>query len=139
MSENRKVMLEILIYGLTSDKSRISDLLAKIQRQIDKRRADKPIVRALWYIDNGEKTDYEKQDWLINEANALFYVFVPTTYEIDDKFVANHLTSAKLMHKAIRKCKALNIKPKSTNKAKQIVPQEALSNNSPFEEFEILD
>ena len=63
MSENRKVMLEILIYGVTSDKSRISELLAKIQRQIDKRKADKSIVRALWYIDNGEKTDYEKQDW----------------------------------------------------------------------------
>lgn len=82
-----RILVEILIYGVEKDKTRIKTLLDDLEIQINKSRKAKRRVRVLWYIDKGELSIDEKKKWLIDNSNCAYYVFAPETYEIPSKYI----------------------------------------------------
>lgn len=96
-----KILVEILVYGIYKHKERIQIMLNEIQKQIDNSRKAKNRVRALWYIDKGEKNDEEKKQWLINTSNCKYYLFTPTNYDINSKYITSIVDTVKSLEDAI--------------------------------------
>jgi hypothetical protein len=108
-----RIMLEVLIYGLEKDKTRIKTLLDDIEIQINKSRKAKRRVRVLWYIDKGELSIDEKKKWLIDNSNCAYFVFVPETYQVSSKYISSMVDNIQQLEKSIQgmKQKGIQLKP----------------------------
>jgi hypothetical protein len=108
-----RIMLEVLIYGVEKDKTRIKTLLDDIEIQINKSRKAKRRVRVLWYIDKGELSIDEKKKWLIENSNCAYFVFVPETYQVSSKYISSMVDNIQQLEKSIQgmKQKGIQLKP----------------------------
>ena len=104
-----RIMVEVLIYGVEKDKTRIKTLLDNIEIQINKSRKAKRRVRVLWYIDKGELSIDEKKKWLIDNANCAYYVFAPETYEVSSKFILSIVDNIQDFEKSVQGLKQKGI------------------------------
>lgn len=104
------VLLEVLVYGTEDKKAEIKKVLENIQEQMGKCKKGK-YARILWYIDKGEKTEQEKKQWLIENANAKYCVFVPTTYLVKPKYISDILMQITKYEKSVVGMKTLGITP----------------------------
>lgn len=116
-----KILLEILVYGVESEKPKIKKMLDNIQEQLSKTKYGKK-ARVLWYIDKGEKTDEEKKQWLIDNANCIHYIFTNQNHTVTPTFVKDTVLRIKNFHKALTVLKNSNIKF-SKNKNDSIVTE----------------
>ena len=106
-----KVLIEFLFCGLEKDKEKINKKMEQLQEiMAASKKAD--LLRALYYIDKGEKTDDEKKEWLIENAKCRYYCIVEPTQIIDKDFVKNKLNHIKRFQTAFDNLRAggLNIK-----------------------------
>jgi ribosomal protein L17 len=106
-----KVYLEILSYGLEKDKKIIKKMFDKLQDEMAKIKKGK-YCRILWYIDNGEKTEQEKQQWLIENAKCKYYVFAPTNHKPQPHFVRDSLAKIMKLEQAYKSFNTSGIKLK---------------------------
>ena len=102
-------LLEILVYGLEEDKAEIKKMMENIQAQMAKTKRGK-YARILWYIDKGEKTVDEKKSWLIENANAKYYVFTPESNTVKPDFVKNILANIKKFEDSVKAMNGSNIR-----------------------------
>lgn len=101
-----RVLLEILFHGLEENKYEIKNLLEDLQKQIGK---SKKSVRILWYVDKGEKTVEEKEQWLIDNAKSKYYViFDEKKYSQD--YVKDALSSIKKFEESFNNLKEQGVK-----------------------------
>ena len=115
-----RIMLEVLIYGLEKDKTRIKTLLDDIEIQINKSRKAKRRVRVLWYIDKGELSIDEKKKWLIDNSNCAYFVFVPETYQVSSKYISSMVDNIQQLEKSIQGMKQKGIQLKAIAQPTQI-------------------
>lgn len=87
-------LLEILVYGEEENKKKIDKMIDDIQDQMDAHKRGK-YSRILWFIDNGEKTNDEKKQWLIENAKCKYYIFAPENYKVRRNWIQNILTKIK--------------------------------------------
>ena len=87
-------LLEILVYGEEENKKKIDKMIDDIQNQMDAHKRGK-YSRILWFIDNGEKTNDEKKQWLIENAKCKYYIFAPENYKVRRNWIQNILTKIK--------------------------------------------
>lgn len=114
-------LLEILVYGIEEDKAAIKKMMENIQAQMAKTKRGK-YARILWYIDKGEKTVEEKKNWLIENANAKYYVFTPESNTVKPDFVKTILSNIKKFEDSIKAMNGSQIrlsKKKAESKAEQ--------------------
>lgn len=95
------ILCEVLVYGEEANKGKIKRMLEKLQKIIDKSKTNESKVRVLWYIDNGEKTNDEKKDWLIQKSNCVFYVFAPEDYKIPDNYINNLMIGVNMFDRSL--------------------------------------
>lgn len=114
------ILMEILSYGTTEDKPKIKKMFARIQAQLAKSKVNKSKARLLWYIDNGEKTEEEKKEWLINEANSVFYVFAPLSYKVPDNYISNLMIGPNMFDRAMKLLRSEGIKMKGKKRGEQV-------------------
>jgi hypothetical protein len=109
-----KVLFEILIFGVETDKEKINKFMSEIQEQIVKSKQSRR-VRILFYIDKGEKTDDEKKQWLIENSVCKYYMIINPK---DDAFkgfifpkdyIKNCMKNVKLFEESYSKMKQLGI------------------------------
>ena len=101
--------LEILVYGVKSDKHLIDAMNNDIYNQINTCK-DGYGARIMYYIDNGEKTDEEKRQWLLENMKCRFYVFADNkTYRVEPDFVKKSLSAIIRLHKSFLHLKSKNI------------------------------
>lgn len=112
------ILLEILVYGLEKDKTRIRSMLNELQKQLDKSRSNKHKARVFFYMDNGEMTDEQKQKHLIENSNCRYYVFAPQSYIVPSTFVSDSLLKIKKLDTIMLSVKSSGIKPKTKTKPK---------------------
>jgi hypothetical protein len=105
-----RALLEILVYGLESEKAEIKKMMENIQNQMAKTKRGK-YARILWYIDKGEKTVEEKKEWLIENANAKYYIFVPEGNTVKPDFVKGVLLGIKKFEDSLKTMHVLKIIP----------------------------
>lgn len=86
MHQVAKVLVEILVYGVESDKEKINKFMSDIQEQIVKAKQSRR-VRLLFYIDKGEKSDEEKKEWLIENSVCKYYIVINPKDEAFKGFV----------------------------------------------------
>ena len=103
-------LLEVLVYGTEDKKPEIKKMLDNIQDQMAKCKKGK-YARILWYLDKGEKTDEEKKKWLVENANAKYCVFTPTTYLVKPKFISDILTEIRKYEKSVANMKSYGVIP----------------------------
>ena len=70
-----KVLLEVLVYGTHEDKDKLNQFMEDIQEQIKMSKQDRR-VRILFYIDKGEKSNEEKEKWLIDNSVCKYYIVI---------------------------------------------------------------
>lgn len=107
-----RILLEILVAGEESQKKQIKSLLDSIQSQMNKARRNKNKVRVLWYIDNGEKSQEEKNAWLVENANCKYYVLLKHDSKIDSSYISNLLKKIRSFEQSFASMKAANIRVK---------------------------
>ena len=103
-------LLEVLVYGTEDKKKQIKKMMDNLQNQMAKSKRGK-YARILWYIDKGEKTDQEKKQWLLENANAKYCVFTPTNYLVKPKYISDILMEIRKYEKAIGNMKTLGVTP----------------------------
>ena len=96
-----KILLEFLVYGLEKNKSTVSKALDELQKQQEKSRVAKKRMRILWYMDNGEKTDDEKKEWLLFNTKSKYYKFIEKPYDIPKNFVKDCMQKIRVLEKSI--------------------------------------
>lgn len=101
-------LLEILVYGLEENKIEIKKVMENVQNQMAKLKRGK-YARILWYIDKGEKTDEEKKQWLLENANAKYCVFLPESHKVKPDYVKNVLSAIKKLEDSVKAVKGLEI------------------------------
>lgn len=96
IKENKvpKCLLEILVYGVQKDKEAIDKMNKDIQDQLANHKKGK-YGRILWYVDNGEKTVDEKKNWLIENSNSRYQIFLGDHYHIGSGFIKNIFSKIK--------------------------------------------
>lgn len=106
------ILMEILAYDIEENKPKIKRMFDSIQKQLDKSKTNTNKVRLLWYVDNGEMTDQEKINWLIEQSNCVFYAFAPKDYNIPDNYIANIMIGPNMFDRALGVMRKENIKMK---------------------------
>ena len=108
-----RILLEFLVYG-TNDKetkqsSKVIAICDEIQKQISKARANRHKTRILWYSDSGEKTDSEKELWLIDKAKCKYYVIINYNNIVSKTLVKDTLSKIKSFERVVSSMKASNV------------------------------
>lgn len=111
----KRVLLEIGVFGLEENKDKIAECLGKIQKQIDRlSEKEKNSVRAMYYLDNGEKTDEEKIKWLNDNTKSYFYTTLNKTslgeYKVPRNYVSSLLGKITTFTNAMKGLKSSGIK-----------------------------
>ena len=106
-----KILIEVLVYGVNSDKNKVKNTLERLQKQIDSNRKAIRRVRVLWYMDNGEKTNEEKREWLLQKMKCKYYIFAnsDTSYKIEPNFIEKIINQIQKLEKEMKKSKDLGI------------------------------
>tara|TARA_R110002153_G_scaffold123312_7_gene269404 strand:- start:848 stop:1270 length:423 start_codon:yes stop_codon:yes gene_type:complete len=104
-----RVLYEILLYGHNDNKTKVEITKNQLQEQITKSRVAKNRVRVLWYLDNGEKTDDEKKQWLIENAKCKYYVILNGLDNIEKSFVKDTLSKIRTLEKSVKSIKVSKI------------------------------
>lgn len=86
--------LAILLHGLEPEKEILNTIMLKVQSQLNKTNGEEE-AEALYYIDNGESSVEEKQQWLKDQTEAKKYVFITAKSIIEDNFVLLRLNAIK--------------------------------------------
>lgn len=128
-----KILCEVLIYGLEADKPKIKRMLDKLQRLIDKSKTNQNKVRALWYIDSGERSVEEKKQWLIEVSNCVFYVFTPEDYKIADNYISNIMLGVNMFDNSLKLMRKEGIVMKKHIKKEDEVEFEEIKPTAPLE------
>ena len=128
-----KILCELLVYGVESDKGKIKRMLDKLQRLIDKSKTNQSRVRALWYIDSGEKTIEEKKQWLIDNSNCIFYVFMPEDYKIADNYISNIMLGVNMFDNSLKLMRSEGVVMKKHIKKQDEVEFEEIKPTAPLE------
>jgi len=128
-----KILCELLVYGVESDKGKIKRMLDKLQRLIDKSKTNQSRVRALWYIDSGEKTIEEKKKWLIDNSNCIFYVFMPEDYKIADNYISNIMLGVNMFDNSLKLMRSEGVVMKKHIKKQDEVEFEEIKPTAPLE------
>ena len=128
-----KILCELLVYGVESDKGKIKRMLDKLQRLIDKSKTNQSRVRALWYIDSGEKTIEEKKKWLIDNSNCIFYVFMPEDYKIADNYISNIMLGVNMFDNSLKLMRSEGVIMKKHIKKQDEVEFEEIKPTAPLE------
>lgn len=128
-----KILCEVLIHGLEADKPKIKKMLDKLQRLIDKSKTNRNKVRALWYIDSGEKSIEEKKQWLIDNSNCVFYVFTPEDYKIADNYLNNIMLGVNMFDNSLKLMRNEGVKMKKYIAKQDEVEFEEIKPTAPLE------
>lgn len=136
-NETVMVLVEVLIFANNDEKELLDAILNNLQKQLDKLGKESHLVRVLWYSDAGEKSEYEKRDWLKTESNSMFYVFLDKYKPIDNKYLKSLILASKQMRKAIGECKELGLKPRAQKEPDLQIARHSTIKDS-FDSFEIL-
>jgi hypothetical protein len=134
-----KILCEVLVHGIESDKPKIKRMLDKLQRLIDKSKTNNSKVRALWYIDSGEKTIEEKKQWLIENSNCIFYVFTPEDYKIADNYLSNIMLGVNMFDNSLKLMRNEGVVMKKHIKKQDEIDFEEIKPTIPTAPLEILD
>jgi hypothetical protein len=109
--ETPKVLLEFLFYGLEENKVAINNKMQKLQGLMAKSKKAS-FLRILFYMDRGEATEQEKKDWLIENSNCFYYIFVGEKESLNEDFVKDRLKHIKNMEIAVKNFKKVNLNRK---------------------------
>jgi hypothetical protein len=115
--------LEILVYGVKADEKKMKPLLESLQKQINKFPQD---ARAVFYIDNGEKTDEEKKAFLIKESCCKYYVFLEKD-KINDSYVKTLVAKIKEFEFRKHSLKEEGVVLKKQPEKSQVVTKEEMA------------
>jgi hypothetical protein len=136
-NETAMVLVEILIYATNDEKLLLDAICENLQKQLDKLGKEGSLARVLWYSDAGEKSLYEKKEWLKTESNSMFYVFLDKYEPIEENYIKKRITAAKKMRKSIGECKQLGLKPRAQKEADvQVARHSTMKDN--YDNFEML-
>lgn len=103
---SKKFLLDIFIHNTEDNKEKVDLLLSKIQKQID---PYKNAVSAMFYMDKGEKTPEEKEQWFLENGNSKFYIVVDTL-TVKPDFIKQAVVRLKNYHAALDGMKNYGIK-----------------------------
>ena len=109
-----KVLVEILVYGVESDKEKINKFMSDIQEQIVKAKQSRR-VRLLFYIDKGEKSDEEKKQWLIENSVCKYYIIINPKDEafkgfvVPKDYIKNCMKNIKMFEESYEKMKQIGV------------------------------
>jgi hypothetical protein len=109
-----KILVELLVYGVESDKEKIRNFMQDFQDQIVKSKQSKR-VRLLFYIDKGEKSDDEKKEWLIENSVCKYYIIINPRDEafkgfvVPKDYIKNCMKNIKMFEESFGKMKSIGI------------------------------
>ncbi len=109
-----KVLVELLVYGVESDKEKISNFMQELQQQIVRSKQSRR-VRVLFYIDKGEKSDDEKKQWLIENSVCKYYIIINPREEafkgflVPKDYVRNCMKNIKMFEESFDKMKQIGV------------------------------
>ena len=114
-----KVLLEVLVYGVHEDKDKLNQFMEYIQEQIKASKQDRR-VRILFYIDKGEKSNEEKEKWLIDNSVCKYYNIINPRGEnspfkgfvVPKYYIKNCMKNIKTFEESYSKMKELGVKIK---------------------------
>lgn len=114
-----RVLLEVLVYGVTSDKDKLNQFMEDIQEQIKLAKQNRR-VRLLFYIDKGELNDEAKENWLINNSVCKYYTIInPRNAESEFKgfvvpkdYIKKCMKNIKTFEESYQTMKSLGVKIK---------------------------
>ena len=136
-NETNLVLVEVLIYATNDEKELLDAICGNLQKQLDNLKKESHLVRVLWFSDAGEKSLYEKKEWLKTESNSMFYVFLDKSQLIEEDYLKSLISAAKKMRKSIQQCKKLGLKPRAQKEPDaQIARHSTMKDN--YDNFEIL-
>ena len=107
-----RILFEILLYGDDTNKDINDKVHKQLEEQFNKQRRNKHKVRALWYIDKGEKSEDEKIEWLLKNSFCKYYLIINLNdiHLITKDFVKIHLDNIRTLENAVAGIKSANIK-----------------------------
>jgi hypothetical protein len=136
-NETALVLVEILIYANNDEKSLLDAICENLQKQLDKLGKQGGLARVLWFSDAGEKSVFEKKEWLKTESNSMFYVFLDKYEPIEDNYLKKCISTAKKMRKLIAESKQLGLHPRAQKKADvQVARFSTIKDN--YDNFDVL-
>ena len=114
-----KVLLEVLVYGEEKDKDKLNQFMEDIQEQIKTSKQDRR-VRILFYIDKGEKSNQEKEKWLIGSSVCKYYNLINPRGEdslfkgfvVPKDYIKHCMKNIKTFEESYSKMKELGVKIK---------------------------
>jgi hypothetical protein len=114
-NEQKKMLVEVLLPIEKDEKELLDEKVKILQEQIDKLGKKANQIRVLWYANDGTKTKYELDKWLITMSNCVFYVILNVNEPIKDGYLKQLLNDANKLFKAIGACKQSNLVIKKTH------------------------
>ena len=111
-----KILIELLVFGVESDREKIKKMLEELDKQINASRKAKYRSRVLWYIDKGEKSVDEKKQWLIENSNCKYYLFTPENYNVSPNYIKSLIDTIKSYEESIKNLKLKGVVKKSITK-----------------------
>jgi len=104
-----RILLEVFLYGEEKDKEKIKHTIDDLQRQLNQARANKNKARILWYIDNGEKSPFEKIEWFYKNTNCKYFIILDGTVKVDKAYLKNTLQKIRTFEYSLSTLKSANI------------------------------
>lgn len=135
--ESKKVMVEVLVPAENNQKELLDEKLKSLQSQLDGLGKKASAIRVLWHSNDGTKTKYELEQWLINTSNCLFYNIVDVTEPLGDDYIKKLLATTKKMLKAISECKTNKVMAKKQSKSYNPTAQKTTYKDD-FADFDVL-
>lgn len=114
-NEQKKMLVEVLLPIEKDERELLDEKVKILQGQIDKLGKKSNQIRVLWYANDGSKTKYELDKWLITMSNCVFYVILNVKEPIKDGYLKQLLNDANKLFKAIAACKQSNLVIKKTH------------------------
>lgn len=114
-NEQKKMLVEVLLPIEKDERELLDEKVKILQAQIDKLGKKSNQIRVLWYANDGSKTKYELDKWLITMSNCVFYVILNVKEPIKDGYLKQLLNDANKLFKAIAACKQSNLVIKKTH------------------------
>ena len=114
-NEQKKMLVEVLLPIEKDERELLDEKVKILQAQIDKLGKKSNQIRVLWYANDGTKTKYELDKWLITMSNCVFYVILNVNEPIKDGYLKQLLNDANKLFKAISACKQSNLVIKKTH------------------------
>ena len=104
-----RILCEIFVHGVESEKLICKGILDELQKQMDKARRNKNKIRVCWYIDNGEKDDQEKLEWFKENGKCKYFVILNAKSKVSKDYIKELLQRIRTFVNSFNSLKGFNV------------------------------